>query len=361
MGAIRLFLALVVVGAHFQGAWLYPQLKVAIPAGVWLGVHGGLAVLLFYVISGFLISVVLAEKYAADSAGTLGFYRARFIRIFALYWPVVAGGFILMPSIAAAFAAQAGPLQWFTALFLFGMDWHVAFIGWNGTIVFLSQAWTLGAELTFYALAPFILRSARAVLALMAASFALRLAIDFVFGFSQDWSFQFFPSTLGFFLLGNVAWRAGRRWPGLLNPRLGLALLALAAGTLLYDPYYRWDGRQFWIAILCFAVALPSVFAATRKNRLLNALGDLSYPIYLIHIVALGVMLPGDSVARYAAIVGSDLVVAGALCGVVVMAAGVHWLIERPVSHLMRAILASGGAARRTAAGVGKVPAEFPP
>jgi len=130
---------------------------------------------------------------------------------------------------------------------------------------------------------------------------------------------------------------------------------------LLYDPYYRWDGRQFWIAILCFAVALPSVFAATRKNRLLNALGDLSYPIYLIHIVALGVMLPGDSVARYAAIVGSDLVVAGALCGVVVMAAGVHWLIERPVSHLMRAILASGGAARRTAAGVGKVPAEFPP
>src|SRR5262249_13329694 len=117
MGAIRLFLALVVVGAHFQGAWLYPQLKVAIPAGVWLGVHVGLAVLLFYVLSVLLISAGRAERYAADSAAALAFCRARFIRIFALFWPVVACGFILMPSIAAAFAAQAGPLQWFTALF----------------------------------------------------------------------------------------------------------------------------------------------------------------------------------------------------------------------------------------------------
>src|SRR5262245_14523103 len=87
MGGIRLFLALAVALAHFRES---------VPAdsrisGLYtLGVGGGLAVLFFYAISGFLISTVLAQKYPADRDGTWAFYKARFVRIFSLYWPVLA-------------------------------------------------------------------------------------------------------------------------------------------------------------------------------------------------------------------------------------------------------------------------------
>ena len=42
------------------------------------------------IVSGFLISFVLKEKYEPDLKGTLAFYRSRFLRIYPLWWAVVA-------------------------------------------------------------------------------------------------------------------------------------------------------------------------------------------------------------------------------------------------------------------------------
>ena len=41
----------------------------------------------------------------------------------------------------------------------------------------MPQAWTLGVEITFYLVAPFVLRSPRRLLALLAASLALRAVL----------------------------------------------------------------------------------------------------------------------------------------------------------------------------------------
>jgi peptidoglycan/LPS O-acetylase OafA/YrhL len=49
-----------------------------------LGFNAGFAVMYFYIISGFLISFVLAHKYPASVSGTAAFYRSRFTRIFSL-------------------------------------------------------------------------------------------------------------------------------------------------------------------------------------------------------------------------------------------------------------------------------------
>ena len=87
MGAIRLFLAFVVAADHLRVLILRPS-GIDLIEYAKLGFNAGYAVLFFYVISGFLISFVLAEKYANDRAGTLRFYESRFVRIFALYWPV---------------------------------------------------------------------------------------------------------------------------------------------------------------------------------------------------------------------------------------------------------------------------------
>lgn len=64
-------------------------------------------------------------------------------------------------------------------IFLFGMDWRVAFADYPATrydaaIGGLHQAGTLGAEMTFYLLAPLLMYSWKIGAALLAASLGLR-------------------------------------------------------------------------------------------------------------------------------------------------------------------------------------------
>ena len=39
--------------------------------------------------------------------------------------------------------------------------------------------------------------------------------------------------------------------------------------------------------LFCFAFAIPRVFDLSRKNRLDKVLGDLSFPIYISHILVI--------------------------------------------------------------------------
>ena len=174
MGLVRLFLAWVVAADHWRVIELSP-LSIQVDDTVKFGFNAGYAVLFFYVISGFLITYALSQKYGDD---TRGFYKNRFIRIFSLYWPVVVVVLLVFEGSRAAFVA--GTL-WdkLTGVFLLGADWNIAFATYptphfGATIRFLEQAWTLGAELTFYLMAPLLMRSWKFGAVLLVASLGVR-------------------------------------------------------------------------------------------------------------------------------------------------------------------------------------------
>jgi peptidoglycan/LPS O-acetylase OafA/YrhL len=58
-----------------------------------------------------------------------------------------------------------------------------------------ATAWTLGAELNFYLLAPFILRSWKIALALLLASAGVRAYLVATTVFDGRWTYVFAPST----------------------------------------------------------------------------------------------------------------------------------------------------------------------
>jgi peptidoglycan/LPS O-acetylase OafA/YrhL len=288
VGAIRLFLALGVVFSHTIVQILTP---LNLPAsGLWsFNILGGRSVAFFYVVSGFLISYVLSHKYNETSSGTLAFFRGRAARIFPLW---------LIVLIASAFI---GPNPWIgshsvaqlaSSAVLLGSDWIIAFWAypsnyWENFPHAAGVGWTLGAELTFYLIAPWVLRSMRATLVLLAISFAIRLCVFALVGPANQllyvtWSYFFFPATLMFFLLGHLARRLLEHFP------LGLAVsLALLAAALLCSsldlPPISVDRPWSYLSCICFAASLPGIFAATKDNRFLNYLGDLTYPVYLVH------------------------------------------------------------------------------
>src|SRR4029077_12379723 len=83
-------------------------------------------------------------------------------------------------------------------------------------LMLIPQAWSLGTELSFYLVAPFILRSSwRIVFFVFVASIALRVGLFSAGLYYDPFSYRFFPAELMWFLLGYgcyVVYRHVSRW-----------------------------------------------------------------------------------------------------------------------------------------------------
>jgi peptidoglycan/LPS O-acetylase OafA/YrhL len=290
MGAIRLFLAYgVLLGHECEYA---VNFQITCDASWSLNFIGGRSVVFFYIVSGFLMSYVLDSKYPPTKAGTYQFYKSRFLRIYPLWWALVVFSTV---TVSAAWLHRS-PLGVFSAIFLFGSDWLASFAhypeGYLGFFPIRTEiGWTLGAEMTFYLLAPWLLRSDRLALAALVGSMAVRIVVFFVVGPQGPasntyiiWSYFFPASTFMFFMLGHLA----RRVPYIrtAGPWPAFAILIAAAWFVSrnhWGPAGDWFRINDYAGVVLFALALPGIFEATKNNRLSNWLGDLTYPLYLTH------------------------------------------------------------------------------
>jgi peptidoglycan/LPS O-acetylase OafA/YrhL len=343
MGGIRLFLALVVAIGHFRFLATANSLEPRL-----LGFGPSDAVMMFYVISGFLISMTLSTNYERTSTGVLLFYRRRFVRIFSLYWPVVLISFVLAPPIYNFIELRA--LDQVTTLFLFGADINAALADYpviNGmaTPFGAPQAWTLSVELMFYVFAPFVVqRTARIILLLSVAFAGYIAALHLGTPHLEIWAYRFGPSTLAFFFIGALAYRLGSSMPFLQTHLVWAACLIIVA--LIKNIHHRSgaDIALFWVAICLFALALPGLFEATKRMKFLNFLGNLSYPLYLTHYFVLLALLHGQE--QYSRIgigwfTSADLlstVQFASIC--IAVATIVHVLVEAPISESMNRVAA---------------------
>lgn len=347
MGLVRFFLALVVANVHFEAIVTKPDGTAGIPSLALLGMNSVYAVFFFYTISGFLITYTLTRNYERSLAGTLAFYRNRFIRIFSLYWPLAAIALALFPGAWADFTTGS-PLDRFTNIFLLGADWNVAFgrypaDNWNALLGGLHPAWTLGAELMFYVLAPFLVRSWRMVAVLLLASLLVRAGAVQLTGprLNETWAYYFAPSTFLFFMAGQGVCLAAERWAWLRRPAVGCtALAAVLAVLLLRQDKGLIDVTRLWVSAPLFALALPGFFEATKRNAVLNYFGDLSYPIYLTHVFTVTfIMFPlwpvfTAAVPDHHHLIIPILIAFSVIAVLVAIAA--HHLLEVPVAWLMQ-------------------------
>ncbi len=313
MGILRLILALSVVIAH---------------AGPIAGFHfvGGLiAVKTFFIISGFYMSMVLNEKYTGKNNSYALFISNRFLRLFPIYWTILLLTIITCTVVAFRDGVANTPIfnQYysinhsftslffliFTNLLIFGQD-AVMFMGItpeSGNLFFTSdftqtgpalyhslfvpQAWSLGLEMMFYVLAPFILKKGiKPVLALFAVSLATKLYIYFGLGFKHDpWIYRFFPAELMFFLAGYLSYRLLKFTETMRIPSWvsALACLWVFAFTILYSKIPTMGFSEWHKEILYYVgvlAALPLVFRIFKHLKTDAWIGELSYPIYISHI-----------------------------------------------------------------------------
>ena len=165
MGLFRVILAISVVLSHI--------VKTETP--FYQGFGGTNSVEIFFLVSGFYIALILDKTYKSKRM----FYLNRILRLYPVYLIVCL--LVLLTSILRRGFAENlfgySPLvlliSTFSNLTLIGTDWLMFFDTSNGGIqltssvvtgdrmrdlLWIAPAWSLGIEITFYAMAPIICR-----------------------------------------------------------------------------------------------------------------------------------------------------------------------------------------------------------
>jgi peptidoglycan/LPS O-acetylase OafA/YrhL len=323
MGLVRIYLALSVLAVH-AGMSLLP----------W-PMHSGVeAVQIFFLISGFYMALI-SNKYRS----AVEFYASRFLRIFIPYYLILS--IVLFTCVVAglAFGHWLDLAPYFSSpterngvlgivltavsnLTVFFQDWvmfleHDPGRALSFTTDFqnsgyplyhyllIQQAWTVGTELTFYLLVPWLSRLKTAYLLLIgAASLGLRIYTYQTFRLSGDpFNYRFFPFELALFVAGMIAYRVYAKTLAK-RERLEIAnllqYLVYVAAILLFlhleqqaslqvyrYVFHRAAPREYsrLITYAGWVVLIPSLYHLTRNLKVDRFIGELSYLVYLLHFV----------------------------------------------------------------------------
>lgn len=222
MGTVRFLLAAIVVGFHCQFGVIHQTI-------------GGLAAVeVFYIISGFYMAAAYERHYPGRPAA---FFASRFARLYPFYLAVLVATFALHlwnpaneSGIFNSLRTEERP--YVINLSLLGLDLYSAMH--STTYLLVPQAWSISAEIVFYALLPALLLLNRKWLAgLVVAAFAIKMTILHVY----EWKWAYFPfySQIGYFGTGVVLFSLRDRltW----STRAGYWLAALYCLYLLADVY----------------------------------------------------------------------------------------------------------------------------
>jgi peptidoglycan/LPS O-acetylase OafA/YrhL len=287
MGPLRLFLAMSVMFFHIGKFKWFPT----VPADF--------AVNSFFVMSGFYISLGLNERYKIP-ANNVEFYIGRVLRLWPIYLFSIA---ILFPTgILTQIAHRILELPtammvlaFFSNIFIFGSDLLLHMSAVDGSIRFSEfgvdpnhnganvivnlPVWTLSMEVLFYTCAPFIVRNFKRSIIFFCIGafylFGIRYFANLLPPLRTD---LYYPGPAFFFGLGTLGYWIHRKFPLTIKKNviaylILFGMVLLGSGNLLYATAF------FSISVL----ARP-VFDRTKRNKVDQWFGDLSYPLYILHI-----------------------------------------------------------------------------
>jgi peptidoglycan/LPS O-acetylase OafA/YrhL len=178
-------------------------------AGVaWHGYHLGVpAVVVFFILSGFVVASLLDSK-PTTFANIKYFYQERLYRLLPLY-----AFFVLLGAVCAPGWLQG--LSWGQKAYVIFSHLTIAPLNYQMLTPWLSAhmatppAWSLGLELQFYCIAPFICRTQSRVLLVFFLSWLLYMWASLVLMAPYtDWfGYRFLPGNIFMFLAGVLLYR----------------------------------------------------------------------------------------------------------------------------------------------------------
>lgn len=302
LDGVRGVAILMVMAIHFVGesaAQTLPQTLLVKAAG-----YGLFGVDLFFVLSGFLITGILLDAKNRPHYFR-NFYARRTLRIFPLYYGVLAALFLLLPVVTqlSPLLEQAREQQGW--LWTYTTNFYVAYTSSWRSLTYVTHFWSLAIEEHFYLIWPlvvFALRRAtleRVCVGVIAAGLALRIGLALA-GISDVSISVLTPCRVDTLCVGALLAVVAHREGGLamLLERCGKAALVVGSSVLLLCAYSALTAddlpvlrqvRNTLFALFFGAVTLLSLRPSSEliprafRSRALRFFGKYSYGLYVYH------------------------------------------------------------------------------
>ena len=317
---------------------------------------GYMGVTVFFVLSGFVLTVTYAKALAGPGiASTWNYAVARVGRVMPLYWLVL----VLVVALAAFGPEAKSGLWWhFLAIQAWSGDLKLAY-SWN------PPGWSVGVELFLYAMFPILILLTRVLTStrrvVISAIFVIAAMTALVIFFhltgndklpladpasAHRWIYRCPLTRLGDFILGICGAliysrerhrvRLVRAAPFIAAVMSVLILALMMAPKVInsspsYDLAYAVPGV---LLILGLALSPDRGIARLLGSVALVALGELSYAFYLIH-VPIGLFVLTDVLSNGFTPVSVTVLIFGLLL-LVALSWGLHVSFERPARVFLR-------------------------
>ncbi len=322
-GSLRLALAIMVALSHIGTSFFGHNIGVP-------------AVVVFFILSGFVVANLLANKGDwIDWRHHVGlFYYERLLRLLPLY-------LFFMAVAAWARPLDLEALSPWKAIYVVASNFLIVPLNyqmltpWLTDRMLVPPAWSLGLELQFYLLAPLVCLSRKVMHRAMIVSVLFYIAVSSFLSLPySDWlGYRFIVATLFMFLSGACLYQANY---------LNLPLLKVMWGGVAGLLFYTVLGGRLAIPYVLettmgYLIGLPLVMFLARipRHGIDEWLGRVAYGVFLCHFSLIwaaerfGLALQGP-VEVFAYIVASIIL---SLCG--------HLLVEVPLVHARHRIRAT--------------------
>jgi peptidoglycan/LPS O-acetylase OafA/YrhL len=311
LNALRYFAAAAVVVCHveeFKAINLLPA-HYDVVYGL-----GTLAVTFFFVLSGFLITfLLLTEKSKYQTINIKSFYIRRALRIWPVYYLISALGLFILPNaitltipILSSKVEAQQPIN--SLLYLFFLP-NIA-LGLKYVVPYASHLWSIGVEEQFYLFWPWIFKSAKRQLMIMAsiiiAFFLMRLCCQYLI---NNWlPFRELGNSLYEILdrtridcmaiggIGAFLIHRNSHWFKHYFINLTTTVASVLFPILLVVTNINFDYIQHLLFAVSFVLFIINVSCSERslfrlEGKIWDFLGNISYSIYMYQYIAIGLVL----------------------------------------------------------------------
>jgi peptidoglycan/LPS O-acetylase OafA/YrhL len=319
---------------------------------------------LFFVLSGFLITNILLDAKTSRNFFS-SFFMRRFLRIFPLYYFVLALSFLLLPLFYVPDAAGQEVIQHQLWLWTYTSNFFGPPLTWDGSVNFphFGHFWSLSVEEHFYILWPLVIYYVKESLlpkvmwglvafslSMAIAAYALNSVLPPVGLFKLlNWSTLHYAGTLSLGALIACYWRQPARFASLLaicRPLIIPALILFVLQTFIprateLKPVIRFTASSlFFFAVIVVALGGGERVTRLFSQQILFRIGQISYGLYVYH----GLLRPFFKTWFYDSVLVhlNNSILAATLytllcTGLSILIAYLSWvLLEQPILRLKR-------------------------
>jgi peptidoglycan/LPS O-acetylase OafA/YrhL len=305
--------------------------------GFWsdIAFHGGAnGVMIFFVLSGFILSHVYRNQFVDGIRGKdyIRFLYFRFARIYPLHFFTLILWLVLFTVVVPRSGLPDMTSYTFILNLFLAQAWgFFRDYSWN------APSWTISVEWALYFIFPFALvaiLSLRRYWMLATVIGAAVLALygePILLGNHNSEGFQYGILMISYALMFACGIAAYPVAVMMVKQSLdlfgGSLLVILGVGLLIYTCSI---GEQFWLTTLAATLLVTGLYAANGVghlvfgNRITVFLGEISYSLYMTHIMVLLILLPLDLPPLALPMLA------------ITVATAVHFAIERPSRTALR-------------------------